>query len=113
MGGVLWNAMWVYFMLLELTHVFLFAMCCTLALLLTFRLPFPSPITLLSLRIGLILVLADDLIGSAAEFGIAMADSWASAAGAIGAVLICLGLFLIKHNESIIPVQSAGHTEIG
>ena len=41
--------------MVELTHVFLFAICCTLALLLTFRLPFPSPITLLSLRIGLIL----------------------------------------------------------
>jgi len=48
--------------MVELIHVFLFAICCTLALLLTFRLPFPSPITLVSLRIGLTLVLADDLI---------------------------------------------------
>src|SRR4051812_41117159 len=80
-------------MLLELTHLFLFALCWALALLLTFRLSFPSPITLMSLRIGLILVLADDVIGAAADFGISAAGRWASAAGAIGAVLICVGLF--------------------
>jgi len=79
--------------MVELIHVFLFAICCTLALLLTFRLPFPSPITLVSLRIGLTLVLADDLIRFASGFGISAAASWASAAGGIGAVLICVGLF--------------------
>jgi hypothetical protein len=80
-------------MLLELTHVFLFAVCWTLALLLTFRLSFPSPITLMSLRIGLILVLADDVIAFTAEFGISVPGRWASAAGAMGAVLICVCLF--------------------
>jgi hypothetical protein len=91
-------------MLLELTRVSLFDLCWILALLLTFRLSFPSPIVLMSLRIGLILVLAEGLIRFAAGFGISvvggqhyptfdLARSWASAAGAIGALLICVGLF--------------------
>ena len=81
-------------MLLELTHVFLFDVCWILALLLTFRFSVPSPIALMSLRIGLILVLAEDLIGlAAAGFSISVAPSWSNGAGTIGALLICLALF--------------------
>ena len=79
-------------MWLELTRVFLFDVCWILALLLTFRFPFPAPIAFMSLRLGLILVLAEDLIGLAAGFGISVAHSWASAAGTIGALLICVAL---------------------
>jgi hypothetical protein len=95
-------------MLLELTRVFLFDLCWILALLLTFRFPFPSPVTLMSLRIGLILFLAEDLIRFAAGFWISvvtkpdLARSWAGAAGAIGAVLICVGLV------RLLPVVRAG-----
>jgi hypothetical protein len=91
-------------MSLELTRVFLFDVCWILALLLTFRFSFPSPITLMSLRLGLILVLAEDVIELAAGFGIAevskqhyptldLARAWASAAGTIGALLICVAFF--------------------
>src|SRR5438093_404877 len=93
-----------YFMWLELTRVFLLDICWILALLLTFRFPVASPTTLMSLRIGLILVLAEDVIRFAAGIGISLvsrqqypnldlARSWSSAAGAIGAFLICVGLF--------------------
>lgn len=79
-------------MLLEMTHVFLLDLCWILALLLTFRFSFPSLITLMSLRIGLILVLAEDLIGLAAGFGMPAVPSLASGAGTLGALLVCVAL---------------------
>ena len=91
-------------MLLELTRVFLFDLCCVMALLLTFRFSFQSPSTLKSLRIGLILVLVGGVIRFAAEFGISvtsgqpypafdLALAWASVAAAIGLLIIGASLF--------------------
>lgn len=91
-------------MLLELTRVFLFDLCCAMALLLTFRFSFQSPSTLKSLRIGLILVLVGGVIRLAADFGISvtgtqpypafdLALACASVAAAIGLLIIGASLF--------------------
>lgn len=90
-------------MLLELTRVFLFDLCCVMALVLTFRFSFQSPGTLKLLRIGLILVLVGGVIRFAAELGISasgqpypafdLALAWASVAAAIGLLIIGASLF--------------------
>ena len=90
-------------MLLELTRVFLFDVCWILVLILSFRITFSSSATIKLIRVGVLLVLAEDAIRLATGIGISLADRqhfgaidfirvWSSAGGAVGALLICLAL---------------------
>jgi len=90
-------------MLIESTRMLLIDLALVLGLLLTFRISFPSRLTAMLLRIGLLTILAEDVIRLLVGMAISMASkqvhpaldlirSWTSILGAIGALLLCVGL---------------------
>jgi len=93
-------------MLIDLIRVLLIDFCLILSLLLTFRLSFQSAVTVMCLRIGSLVILAEDVVRFTAGIGISLVDSqhylaidlvrsWASAVGAIGALFFCVGLLRV------------------